>query len=254
MAILSKTGITTGQTVEPGHVTQSIDAFTGIEAYDIFLSGSFNMTGSINGEPGVINSLTSSYAVTASNAITASYALNAGASFPYTGSAAISGSLTVDGNISGSLILGTTRTTKEYNRLDNDPQISSTLATLGIYAGSITSINLRSSNTNFIRLSLPLLSNSQFGDRYEFIISENAASGGTALFRLNCATGDRMYGSVIGADGGSLYSTGSLYISTGDGNGRVGDRIMVTSVIGLDSNRYWAVEAIVSGSAGYLFV
>jgi len=74
---LSKTGITTGNTVQPGHVTQSVDAFTGTEAYDISLSGSFNMTGSINGEPGVTNSLTASYA------ITASYAENAGGSPSY---------------------------------------------------------------------------------------------------------------------------------------------------------------------------
>ncbi len=74
---LSKTGITTGNTVQPGHVTQSVDAFTGIEAYDISLSGSLNMTGSINGEPGVTNNLTASYA------ITASYAENAGGSPSY---------------------------------------------------------------------------------------------------------------------------------------------------------------------------
>jgi hypothetical protein len=72
---LSKTGITTGNTVQPGHVTQSVDAFTGIEAYDISLSGSFNMTGSINGEPGVTNSLTASYAITASYTATSSYAV-----------------------------------------------------------------------------------------------------------------------------------------------------------------------------------
>jgi hypothetical protein len=63
---LSKVGITTGNTVQDYHVTQSIDAFTATEAYDISLSGSFNMTGSINGEPGIINPLTASYAVTAS--------------------------------------------------------------------------------------------------------------------------------------------------------------------------------------------
>lgn len=44
--ILDKNGITTGQTVEAYHVTQSIDAFTGTEAYDITLSGSFTVTGS----------------------------------------------------------------------------------------------------------------------------------------------------------------------------------------------------------------
>ena len=45
--ILSKVGITTGNTVEDYHVSQSIDAFTGIDAYDISLSGSFKLTGSL---------------------------------------------------------------------------------------------------------------------------------------------------------------------------------------------------------------
>ena len=74
--ILTKAGITTGNTVEAFHVTQSIDAFTGIDAYDISLSGSFNMTGSINGEPGVTNPLTASYAITASYADNALSAIN----------------------------------------------------------------------------------------------------------------------------------------------------------------------------------
>ena len=43
---LSKTGITTGNTVKAGHVTQSIDAFTGDEAYDVTISGSLVVTGS----------------------------------------------------------------------------------------------------------------------------------------------------------------------------------------------------------------
>ena len=68
--ILSKTGITTTSTVQAGHVSQSIDAFAGIKAYDISLSGSFHMTGSITGQPGVINNLTASYAMSASVEIT----------------------------------------------------------------------------------------------------------------------------------------------------------------------------------------
>ena len=43
---LNKIGITTGNTVEAYHVTQSIDAFTGLESYDINLSGSYTVTGS----------------------------------------------------------------------------------------------------------------------------------------------------------------------------------------------------------------
>jgi hypothetical protein len=41
--ILSKEGITTGGTVETWHVTQSIDAFTGTEPYDITLVGSLDV-------------------------------------------------------------------------------------------------------------------------------------------------------------------------------------------------------------------
>jgi len=44
---LNKTGITTGNTVEAYHVTQSIDAFVGTVAYNINLSGSFAVTGSL---------------------------------------------------------------------------------------------------------------------------------------------------------------------------------------------------------------
>ena len=45
---LTKTGITTGNTVKAFHVTQSIDAFSGTDAYDIVLSGSLILSGSFN--------------------------------------------------------------------------------------------------------------------------------------------------------------------------------------------------------------
>lgn len=44
---LSKSGISTGQDVLAGHVTQSVDALTGTEAYDITISGSLVTTGSV---------------------------------------------------------------------------------------------------------------------------------------------------------------------------------------------------------------
>ena len=44
---LSKTGISTGQDILAGHVTQSVDALTGTEAYDITISGSLVTTGSV---------------------------------------------------------------------------------------------------------------------------------------------------------------------------------------------------------------
>jgi len=90
-SILSNVNIASGQIVRARHVTQSIDAFTGVKAYDISLSGSFNMTGPINGQPLRINPLTASYA------ITASYAMSSPVVFPYYGNATIIGSLGVTG-------------------------------------------------------------------------------------------------------------------------------------------------------------
>jgi hypothetical protein len=68
--ILTKTGISSGSIVQPGHVTQSIDAFTGIEAYDITLSGSLTITGSVS----LNTNINRDFFGTASNAITSSYA------------------------------------------------------------------------------------------------------------------------------------------------------------------------------------
>lgn len=88
MAILNKTGITTGGTIQAEHVTRTIDALTGVSTDTIIATGSF--TGSFLGP------LTG----TASFATTASFALNAsGTGFPYTGSARITGSLIVTGSI-----------------------------------------------------------------------------------------------------------------------------------------------------------
>ncbi len=78
---LSLSGIQTGQAIEAKHVTQSIEAFTGAEAYDITVSGSLTVQGPVQGTDGTLNNFSASYAsisTTASYAITASYALNGG--------------------------------------------------------------------------------------------------------------------------------------------------------------------------------
>jgi hypothetical protein len=45
---LSKTGIQDNNTIRVWHITQSVDAFTGTEAYDITLSGSLTVVGDLN--------------------------------------------------------------------------------------------------------------------------------------------------------------------------------------------------------------
>jgi len=49
MAVLSKTGITNNSTIQASHITQSIDALTGqVTNYDIVISGSLGVTGSLS--------------------------------------------------------------------------------------------------------------------------------------------------------------------------------------------------------------
>jgi len=79
---LSKTGIVDNSTIRVWHVTQSIDAFTGVSAYDITLSGSLNIEGPLNLDSPVTGNLitsasyviTSSYALTSLSASNTSYA------------------------------------------------------------------------------------------------------------------------------------------------------------------------------------
>jgi hypothetical protein len=68
---LSKSGIVLGHEVDAWHVTQSIDAFTKVSAYDITVSGSFTLTGSLKVSGSVLGRTTA----TASYAVTSSYAM-----------------------------------------------------------------------------------------------------------------------------------------------------------------------------------
>jgi len=65
---LSKTGIAQDQTINAWHVTQSVDALTGTVAYDINLSGSLELTGSVSSLNGYIGDLTGNVTGTATNA------------------------------------------------------------------------------------------------------------------------------------------------------------------------------------------
>ena len=96
---LSKTGIIDGSTIQVGHVTQSIDAFTKVTAYDISLSGSLTLTGSLNSFNGFTGSFTGSHfgAANLSGSFTGSYAGSANLTGSFTGS--FTGSLTGDASL-----------------------------------------------------------------------------------------------------------------------------------------------------------
>ena len=70
MAVLSNSGISSGSIVETTHVTQIIDAFTGAQEYDITLSGSLTITGSLN-----FDMIPNNIQGTSSTSTTSSYSL-----------------------------------------------------------------------------------------------------------------------------------------------------------------------------------
>ena len=78
---LSSASIATSNTILAWHVTQSIDALTGTDAYDITISGSLQTTGSVgisgllSATPGVTHQLT------ASNAVSSSFASSISSAF-----------------------------------------------------------------------------------------------------------------------------------------------------------------------------
>jgi hypothetical protein len=90
MAVINKTGITNGGTIQAEHITRAIDALSGVSTDTIVATGSFS--GSLVGI-----ATSASFATTASFSTTASFAANA-SSFPFTGSARITGSLAVTGS------------------------------------------------------------------------------------------------------------------------------------------------------------
>jgi len=83
---LSTAGISSNSVIKPEHISQSIDAFTGVEAYDITLSGSLSINGPLNLDTPPTGNLIShaAYSVSASytlNAVTASNTLYADVSY-----------------------------------------------------------------------------------------------------------------------------------------------------------------------------
>lgn len=94
---LSKAGITDGALATAAQVTQSIDSLTGVDAYDLTLSGSLTITGSllVSGSTDIDGNL----AIPGYPDVAGSLGLVTTGTIPYTGSAEISGSLNVMGEI-----------------------------------------------------------------------------------------------------------------------------------------------------------
>jgi hypothetical protein len=111
---LSKANIAQGNTIQPADVSQSIDALTGLFSYDITISGSLNLTGSVvTGSTANFTSVTASlfgtgsWAVSSSRAVSSSLALAANTATTATSSTTADGISTVSYDIGGGILQAT---------------------------------------------------------------------------------------------------------------------------------------------------
>lgn len=133
-SILSKTGITDNSTIRTWHVTQSIDAFTNVEAYDITISGFLTIIGDLNLDTNPTGNLIGNSAY----ALSSSYSTNA-LSASFTTAAAISNDTTAFQLYHG-VFKYPAQSKTYYFAIDIDPSI--TLTTSSNSVGTFIPTNL----------------------------------------------------------------------------------------------------------------
>jgi hypothetical protein len=194
---LTQVGIETGNAVEAYHVTQSIDAFTGAVAYDITLSGSFNMTGPINGQSGLINPLTASYAISSSRAISASFVTSA--SYALSSSRAVSASFVTSASyaVSASFVTSASYALSSSYAATASYTITSSYAQTAQTASYVTDLRLFTSvsgNVSGVELSRTLL---PARDQIALVNFTATTNNGTGQIQLPSSATTRQIGDKI---------------------------------------------------------
>lgn len=139
MAIINKTGITTGGTIQAEHITRAIDALSGGSTDTIVATGSF--TGSFKGDGSQLSGIS--------------------AGFPFTGSARITGSLSITGSVKISNADASSPFINVQSGITNSIDISGAVITLPgatISGSSQTYIDLSKANSYKAGLSIPVSS------------------------------------------------------------------------------------------------
>ena len=268
---LSKSGISTNDAILAWHVTQSVDAFTGTDAYDVTVSGSLTITGSTSGTftgsftgsfDGLITS--ASYATTATSAsyaataTSASYALTASflegsvtsASYAATASYILASNIdqpftdiTASGNISASGdVIGNVIDVRDIIKMGGDlARISYNTPTsnVRIYGSGFeigNSNNLIFSETGQITASSDI---SASGDVYGVTGSFSYISSSGTVSMLTASIGGGIFTSASLAGGGGGSGAGFPF---------TGDAVITGSLIVSASATSQSLSVIGSGS------
>ena len=253
---LSLSGIQTGQAIEAKHVTQSIEAFTGAEAYDITVSGSLTVQGPVQGTAGTLNNFSSSYA------LTASYALNGGS-----GGGESVGTLQQvmeSGSSTTIVITASAGISSSGNLITNQVLIKGGVLDIQ-NEGSPSSAKFYCENNNLHYIELKAQSHSLFTGNpttllpsYDFdfkkpyfqanITASGAISASGALFSQLTDNSNTSYKTVvIDPTTGKFYRTGS-YTSGGSGFPFSGSAVITGSLVISSSNQDQTLQLYGSGS------
>jgi hypothetical protein len=227
--ILSKTGILKNNTILAWHVTQSIDALTGIDDYDITISGSLEVTGSVNITPTQASTGTNVLTVDSVGKIykTGSYGGGGGgggSSLWYDGTTYLSSSLpiNVEGNITASGDISASGTVFGTNfNLKNNDQTLGYSGNKILFADDVTNwteieIGRTGTNTQQISLFGQITSSGNISASGDLHFNSSLSSNtGYKTLVYDTSTGKVHYtGSYGGGGGSSLWYDGTTYLSS----------------------------------------
>jgi hypothetical protein len=210
---LSKQDIVTRKVVKPGHVSQSVDAFTGIEAYDITISGSLTITGSV-----AINGLTDS---AQSNVLTIDTTTG---QLYYTASSAIGGGgggFSNTGSFTGSFIgsfTGSLQGTASYATNALSASYAATASYVNLVAGPNITINQVGTAFQISGSGGGSGSTSPAGNNYEIQFNNSGNFGATSSFRFNYLSESLEQGLGVTASGLYSHAEGIATIASGNGS------------------------------------
>jgi hypothetical protein len=211
--VLSKTGIDTNEAIISAYVNNTTDALTGVDNYNVSISGSSTVTGSLK----VLGDITNTEDLTTVGVITAQTKLQAlgninavGAIVGVNGNTILgdsindpttikgniigSGNITLASSVSASIIIGKANSLS----FSNAEAIDQTMTTNSFPPGSVIGINPRIANAS-IEFTLPTpVSNA--GLEYTFI-SNNNPSGGSTTVEIHSPTSSLLNGIAICDDG-----------------------------------------------------
>jgi len=192
MAIINKTGITNGTTIQAEHVTRAIDALSGVGTDTVMASGSFS--GSLVGGPVNVSTVTATSTIQSTGAI-------------------IGASLTIDtGN---AYDISVTADSMSFNSTNED--FNTEIKHYGGAASTIFSVNGISTNNRIVATSFTgsLQGTASFAVSSSRAISSSFAT--TASFALNAGGGAGVGFPFTGSAQvtGSMGITGSLNVTAG---------------------------------------